>query len=604
MLDFLSRDEREFLAYLDRLPVPTTSTREEAARHRELIDRCQELCLHMMRKAPRDAILRDLAAVDAVGVRNVFAGLFVGHVRRAMGDTDRALSHYLEFIEEHPRVPGVRRAIAEIHARRGELAAATRVLDDELSLHDAGTDRAGLHMLRGFTLLRQGKPLPALADATRALRLDPGLADAYLLRAYVHVQTHNDALAIADFDSGIARDPADLGARLHRGLALHRLGRHASAAADFDAVLEARPDDVPALAGRAAARAEQGDSAGALADLDHALRLRPDTIAMHRKRAQVLYELGREAEAVSVWHDLLERDPTDTEAWLRLAGVAMADDAPDEAVTYLERAIEAESHPVLIRMLVELLLRLDRPLEAVAVAVEGVERHADEALAFEILTHACDVAGDADGAANAAGEALRLEPSGARAIELTRHLIAAGRIDDAAVAVQCAVDLDPRSETYGCRALVRFHQHRFADAIADFDRALADPPSDPEIEAAQRLKRAQARFYALEADAPADSPGESSDLAEIAEDARLAAALDPSNVEARVLLGLAESWRGRLSAAVDALDAAVGLDPTDASLYHCRSQLRADAGDAEGAREDLNRAAALGDLDAIEALRN
>ncbi len=86
-----------------------------------------------------------------------------------------------------------------------------------------GGDKAAARDLRG-----------ALADYSRAIRLDPGLAVAYVNRGIIRYETGQFAAAVGDYDAAIRLRPDLPEAWNNRSLARHRLGLYEQAKADFD----------------------------------------------------------------------------------------------------------------------------------------------------------------------------------------------------------------------------------------------------------------------------------------------------------------------------------------------------------------------------------
>ena len=118
---------------------------------------------------------------------------------------------------------------------------------------------------RGFVHLDQKDYPAAIADADRALALDPKLARAYNLRASARRATGDLRRAIEDFTQAIALEP-NLDNYFQRASTYQKLGEHKLAVADFDQALAEDPQEPHIYYARAQSRAALGDSAGAQAD--------------------------------------------------------------------------------------------------------------------------------------------------------------------------------------------------------------------------------------------------------------------------------------------------------------------------------------------------
>jgi tetratricopeptide (TPR) repeat protein len=162
----------------------------------------------------------------------------------------------------------------------------------------------------------------AIADHTRAIQLQPDLADAFLNRGVCHAEKRDYARAIADFgevlrlkpgnaaalnarcftraiadqldealpdcDRALAQSPNDPDFRDSRGLTHLKMGTLDAAIADYDAALKRDPKLATALYGRGIAHRRKGDEARAAADIEAATKLKP-AIAEEMARYGVKY---------------------------------------------------------------------------------------------------------------------------------------------------------------------------------------------------------------------------------------------------------------------------------------------------------------------------
>ena len=102
----------------------------------------------------------------------------------------------------------------------------------------------------------------ALADFTRAVHLDPGLAAAYSGRARVETLKGDPASALRDYGSAIGLDPGNPANYLARA-ELEMTGHEFEGAlADYDRVIELEPDNREAYRGRLNVRQMENDPVG------------------------------------------------------------------------------------------------------------------------------------------------------------------------------------------------------------------------------------------------------------------------------------------------------------------------------------------------------
>ncbi len=209
----------------------------------------------------------------------------------------------------------------------------------------------------------------ALADANRAIELDPKLEKAWVIRGTLRQRTDEPG-AIADFERAVALDPKDglvwgtLATIYHdhkeydRALAAatkaieagdplpggyqvraesrKRRGDSKGAIEDFTAALALDPKHTPALIGRGYARKATGDLVGARADLERFIELAPNDPDAAGAR-KVLSELERTSGDIpSRAETLLDADDLDAAI---AAATAELELAPDSARALHARGI-------------------------------------------------------------------------------------------------------------------------------------------------------------------------------------------------------------------------------------------------------------------------
>jgi len=262
----------------------------------------------------------------------------------------------------------------------------------------------------------------------------------------------------------------------------------------------------------------------------------------HELRGWALERLGDLEAAIAEYDRAIALDPGRASAWER-RGVARERAGRPGAVADLRRAVELGPGPEPAREL----------------AITLFDR------------------GDADGALAAVAELVRRAPADPSAWRLAAGIRArTGRYGLAEEAFTRLLELEPAdAPALANRGLVRFHQGRFADAVADYSRALALR------ERADTLARR------------ADALRELGQLEEARADCDQALALDPD---------LAAAWRNRAlvrldagdpEGALDDADRAVALEPESGTGYVVRAVVGLALGRTDGALADAARAAEL-----------
>lgn len=138
----------------------------------------------------------------------------------------------------------------------------------------AAPETAAAHLERGNAYQELGKAELALADWSRAIELDSGLAEAFTARA-THYRVKGDAAkALPDLNQSIQLDPTVDG-YFQRGQVYAALGQWSKAIEDYDrAILERREAPYVYLA-RSIARRSLGDEEGYREDQKTAADLQP-----------------------------------------------------------------------------------------------------------------------------------------------------------------------------------------------------------------------------------------------------------------------------------------------------------------------------------------
>ncbi|MEZ0227715.1 MAG: tetratricopeptide repeat protein, partial [Planctomycetota bacterium] len=185
----------------------------------------------------------------------------------------------------------------------------------------------------------------ALADANRAIELDPKNALAWALRGCCRSNRGDQPSAIADFDQAIALDPKADQAWVNRGIARAKAGEARGALADFDRAIELRRTAF-ALRHRAGVKKLLEDFEGELADLDAGVALDPKDPYLRLGRASSSWQASRHATVIE--DATIALDARVGEAWrmhgLRGNSRAQVGDVPG-AIEDLEAAARGTSDP-------------------------------------------------------------------------------------------------------------------------------------------------------------------------------------------------------------------------------------------------------------------
>ena len=122
------------------------------------------------------------------------------------------------------------------------------------------------------------------------------------------------------------------------------LGRYEEALADLTRSLELRPDDPDTLNNRGMALGNLERHEEALADYNRSLEMRPNFPDTLNNRATVLLRLCRHEEALADYNRALELQPGHPAIPYNLARLQCLMEHLDEALRWLERAIDGNAN--------------------------------------------------------------------------------------------------------------------------------------------------------------------------------------------------------------------------------------------------------------------
>ncbi len=287
----------------------------------------------------------------------------------------------------------------------------------------------------------------ALALLDAAIEREPENAEALKARGQTRYAARDYDGARADYDRAVDLDPADQVAASAQGVVAYAQGKFDEAVVSLSVALRLNPADVGALSMRGAAYYQLGRWERALADYRALKTAAPDSPAGAYGELQALIRLDRDEEARGLVAARLENDPVDVVALDALVRLQKRAGAPQEAMPALDRALATAPSSLE-------LLSLRGKLRAAAGDAAGAR--ADFA-AMRALDPGDPV--------------LRNDVCWAQALEAF-DLDQAMADCDLAVASGEAAFIDSR-------AMVLLQMERYAEARAEYDRALATEPDLP-----------------------------------------------------------------------------------------------------------------------------
>ncbi len=228
--------------------------------------------------------------------------------RLAAGDQDGALASSVRALELDPDevlARLVRARLDELRGGEGGDAARVRALGK-----DPGDAKGWF--ARGWARFRMNDVAGAIADAARALELDPRNVRALVLKdsALANLKIED---AGSDVERAIELSPSDAAAWNVRAYIRHRRGDAEGAVADYTRSLELEPRNVNALRQRAAIRGMR-DPAAACEDVARAVEINPDYAPAWWILARARDALGQVDDARAGYQRFVELAPDDDNA--------------------------------------------------------------------------------------------------------------------------------------------------------------------------------------------------------------------------------------------------------------------------------------------------
>ncbi|MEI6225277.1 MAG: tetratricopeptide repeat protein [Deltaproteobacteria bacterium] len=525
------------------------------------------------------AFLLALAAPPARGAAppapaasaRAYSSYLRGRLAEQEGNWSAALGFYRDAVEADPRAPALRVALAEAHARSGEIPGAEAEARKAIALDPAGPAAAEAWLILGKTATVSRRS----ADAQRALRsaievqsalaarrptgqgpIDP---DPWRILAQLRLDAGDDAGAEALLDDLSRRLPSDGAAalrdlgRIHaerreldRAAALYRKAvaverrdvdawrrlaeleesrrRFDEARLAWEGLVRQDPDDPDALVGLGRLSLRPGNVDAARAFFDQALHVGSDDVEARTRIAFAWLDARRPAQAIGVVDEGLRRSADGRLLYVR--GLALRDERRWEEAAAAFGAVatgDTDLDVAAIAGRASVLERWGRAGEAVAVLQQELARRPRNERLLFALGVAQERAGDHAGAIATMRRLLVEAPGNAEAMNFVGYTLAerGEKLDEAEVLVGRALQIEPDNGSFlDSLGWIQFQRGEVAAAVATLERAdvLAGP--EPTIlehlgEAYRRARRDDdaARAFrralqALDEGAEPDQPGQ------------------------------------------------------------------------------------------------
>jgi tetratricopeptide (TPR) repeat protein len=393
----------------------------------------------------------------------------------------------------------------------------------------------------------------AVADCTRAIKLEPTFAAVWCHRGNNYSNLGDAAKAITDYSTAIELDPQHLLAWNGRGIAYSNLGELDKAVADFTKAIELDAKFALGWYNRGLTYFKLGQHDKAVGDLSRALELDPNHAGAWYSRAAAYQNLGQPLKALADSAKAIELDPADAMAWTNRGNAYGALGELDKALADFAKAIERNPKLVLAWYNRGVTYAgLGQPDKAVADFARAIDLDPKFALAWYGRGNAYRRLNQPDKAIADLSEAVRLDPQSAPAWYMRGvAFLDLSQWDNAVSDLSRFIALAPNhpqlAQAYLLRAQAHTRLAHLPQARADYEMVLKLAPSN--AAAVNEL----AWLLATCPEPKLRDPARAVELA------KKAVQLAPKDGNCRNTLGVAHYRAGDWKAALAALDQSMDL---------------------------------------------
>lgn len=321
----------------------------------------------------------------------------------------------------------------------------------------------------------------ALADAARALELNPQLAEAHACLGLAHSMRCEHDRAVACCDRAIANAPGSALAHRYRGIVWWRQDDAQRALTDYTAAITCDSRYAWAYRDRADLLRYRGERDKALTDAEKAVELYPQVPAMLIVRSTVRVDRREYEKALAGAQKVLRLAPNDSLCHLALANVQIGQREFKKALESIDKAAkQSPDSAVILGYRANCLVWMGQPDLALADCRRALQWDPTDRYSHTIAIDAFMAKQESGRALAACNAALRLYPKDAELFTMRADAKAdrgdtSGSTDDLATALRH----DPRLiKAMLSQAANHLVDEKNEEALAAIERALAVDPND------------------------------------------------------------------------------------------------------------------------------
>jgi tetratricopeptide (TPR) repeat protein len=224
-------------------------------------------------------------------------------------------------------------------ASRGDFNTAISKYDAALRTRLGDSSAGIVYSNRGLAYNSKDLLDSAVSDFTKALRLHPGLAEAYIGRSFAYIRQGQIDKALGDTDAAIQLNPNSRDGYQNRAIVFLWKKEFDRAISDLSEAIRCDPANADLYARRGSAFAAKGDYDAAMASCESAIRLAPKSVEAYLGRAAVWEQQNRWYEAINDYDTAYQLAP-DTEK-PKVASILAAARARADTFPKTQRGLES-----------------------------------------------------------------------------------------------------------------------------------------------------------------------------------------------------------------------------------------------------------------------
>lgn len=366
-----------------------------------------------------------------------------GLLNFAENNLEQAAYHLSRLVQMAPEHVQARRVLGMVYLRQGNPDQAVRVLEPVVNTAEPD---AQLYSLLGYAYMQSGELDRGTEYFDKAVAIDPETSGNWTRLAVSKIVQGDLASAEDDLEKVLEKDPKALQPAIILTMVQLRKGQFAEALAQAERLRKDFPDNPVGsyLAGEVHFRQNKFEEARKA--FEEAQALRAENVAPSLKIAQVDIAEGKLDAAERRYRDILQKNGKNVAALAGMADLSLRRNQSEEAVTWLERAVEADPQNVPLHLQLITQYSARNELEkAEAVAAGLTQRFPNEPVSFEALGRVQMTRGKtADALANFE-RVVALRPDSSKAHHmLAQAEIAADDVEDGRQSLNTALSLAPK----------------------------------------------------------------------------------------------------------------------------------------------------------------